>query len=367
MELKYPNKGIDGEVALYEDGDRLSNLRLLDIHVSIGGERVRAGGIAGVSTPDEHRGKGYSRKVMEGTTRFLRKQKVPAAFLFGIRHFYTKYGYAVVLPGYEAAVPVHYAKEIPKPAGYSWRRMGEQDYGEALRIYNRVCFPRTGMRARSTGAHGGFGKNISWSTIADPWVLAKGKKTVAYAVKEFRRESVILVEAAALDHEASVAMLHFLARDAMQCPAAEIAFKAPPDDPLVLNWIPYGGRVQVFREADGGPMARITHLESLLKGTLPLLEKRVGKGWSALFDTGEEKAVAWVSRTGTSNVAKATGKSRATVKIRTTPGGLAQLFFGYRSPEEMMGAGAVKASGKVPLAAKMFPMQYGHMMQRDHF
>ena len=56
------------------------------------------GGIAGVDTNEEHRNKGYSRRVMEDCTAFMTENGFDVAMLFGIPNFYPKFGYATVIP-----------------------------------------------------------------------------------------------------------------------------------------------------------------------------------------------------------------------------------------------------------------------------
>ena len=81
-----------------EDEEQVSGLGLREFQMRFGSAQLKMGGIEGVNTKEEHRNKGYSRRVMEVTMTFMAENGYDVSMLFGIRDFYHKFGYATVIP-----------------------------------------------------------------------------------------------------------------------------------------------------------------------------------------------------------------------------------------------------------------------------
>ena len=367
MHVRLPEKGTRGRIVLVDNhSNEFSGLWLDDFRISIGGVLVRAAGVGGVGTPKRHRGKGYSRRVMEATTEFLREREVPLALLFGIRHFYGKFGYAPVFGEHKMQVPVHPVKGMSPPKGYSWRRLKEKDCPAVARLYRRILQPRTGMRDRPVRRFSGFRLGSTWNTTTEGMGLFRSKRLAGYAVVDSQPENVTVAEAAAGSYADRVALLYFLARRASDVPTDTITIFAPPDDPLLVAWKPFGGVHTSGYECDGGAVARVTCLQALLRASAPILVERLPeKQFTITFDTGEEKAVLCVRGTETEVGSRPRGKPG--LSISTTPGGLAQLFFGYREPKEMRQAGDARSKGDRTLLGTLFPTAYAWMSRTDRF
>jgi len=263
-------------------------------------------------------------------------------------------------------VPVFLAKHAPEPKGYTFRRIEEKDMPALVEIYNKVCWPKTGMRARDAKTYKSFGKGTRWMAVPDPVGVFKRGALTAYAVLDIKPDGIEISETAALTYQDRMALLRYLTKEAIERNASEMVIHTAPDDPFIVACRRFGGEVKIPYDAVGGPMARIIHLENFLTQIAPLLRERAGHGWSALFDIGDQQALIEMSKFG-AEVEPAKKSARATVTIKTTPGGLAQLFYGYRGLEEMSLAGDVKVSGKAALANKFFRPEFAHMMPTDHF
>ena len=85
-------------LALGEDQPDVSRLWAPTFDMRIGSALVKMGGIAGVGTDEAHRMRGYSRLVLEESTRYFAETGHDVAVLFGIPDFYHRFGYAPVLP-----------------------------------------------------------------------------------------------------------------------------------------------------------------------------------------------------------------------------------------------------------------------------
>ena len=212
MEMKFPEKGFAGKVVL-KDGDKdVSWLWIQDMDISFSGHAVKTGGIAGVGTENEHRGKGYSRKILTSSVALMKKHKVPLSLLYGIRHYYTRYGYAVVYPDYRAGVHVFFAKRLPQPKGYVWRKIEPDDMPAVIRLYNKTCWPRTGMRARDPGKYRFF-KGSNWNAVPEPFGLFRKGKLCAYTVLDLKPDGVEVVDTASASYEDSMALVSCLAAE----------------------------------------------------------------------------------------------------------------------------------------------------------
>ncbi|MEM2410666.1 MAG: GNAT family N-acetyltransferase, partial [Thermofilaceae archaeon] len=72
------------KVTAFEGDAAVSWLYIIDVWLHYGASNVLAGGIAGVYTPREHRGKGFSAATLRYTIEWMREQGYPLSALFGI-------------------------------------------------------------------------------------------------------------------------------------------------------------------------------------------------------------------------------------------------------------------------------------------
>src|SRR2546423_11139250 len=128
------------------DGKSVSGLWLLDLRMRIGESFVRMGGIAGVGTSEEHRNRGYSRRVLEHSTRWMEENEFDCAILFGIDDFYHKFGYGVCLPDCRFEVRT---RDAERATGVlTARPFTAADVPAVSRIYEAACCDLTGCLQR---------------------------------------------------------------------------------------------------------------------------------------------------------------------------------------------------------------------------
>src|SRR3954469_12901323 len=82
------------ELVLELDGQKASRVVIVPMLMRLGAAVVRMDGIGGVETEEEHRNRGYSRRVMETAVEMMRAGDAALSTLFGIEDFYHKFGYA---------------------------------------------------------------------------------------------------------------------------------------------------------------------------------------------------------------------------------------------------------------------------------
>ena len=80
-------------------GERIvSWLWIVPFTLHIGKATVRMDGIGGVNTEEDCRHRGYSRRVLEATVARMKQGDAALSMLYGIPHFYPKFGYTTAGP-----------------------------------------------------------------------------------------------------------------------------------------------------------------------------------------------------------------------------------------------------------------------------
>jgi GNAT superfamily N-acetyltransferase len=64
----------DWNVVGYVEGILVTNVEILTRIITVAGEALRIGGIGGVATPPEHRGRGYASQAMRRAADFMRDE-----------------------------------------------------------------------------------------------------------------------------------------------------------------------------------------------------------------------------------------------------------------------------------------------------
>lgn len=88
--IQYENR-----IIAKEDGRIVSHVGIFPLTAAVGDARVRIGGIGGVATLPEFRGKGYMRKLMNYSVRKMKEDKYAISILWGDRQRYGNFGYEV--------------------------------------------------------------------------------------------------------------------------------------------------------------------------------------------------------------------------------------------------------------------------------
>ena len=98
LTIRQEPDGSSTRVDLKLDGKSVSRLWLSAHTLHIGEALVRMDGVGGVGTDEAYRSKGYSRRVLEASVEHMIKGDAALSMLYGIRDFYTKFGYATAGP-----------------------------------------------------------------------------------------------------------------------------------------------------------------------------------------------------------------------------------------------------------------------------
>jgi len=333
------------------DGKAVSRLWVLERRIRLLGEPVRMAGIGGVRTHEAHRKKGYARRLLEDTVRFMTDAGYSVSMLFGIPDFYDRYGYAPCLPEHRTVIATRDAERAAgAAAGCSVRRLQPDDFPFIVGLYDRHNRCRSASIIRDARNFRQFSKGSSWHVPADGAVfLDSGGRRVGYAVWDRTEHAVRAVEADASDPRTFPAILCELARIAVARRCGEVELFMPSDHPFVVFTRRFGCRSTVTYHRMGQGMMRILNQEPLFQQLLPALERRLP----------EQRRVRLRLETDLGTVRlllNPKGSRESRVTLRAPQHTLMQLVVGYRSAEDVLLDEGVEARGP---AAEVLDVLFG--------
>jgi predicted acetyltransferase len=366
-------------ISLMEGSEVLSNLSVLHMRMRIGSVIVRAGGIAGVGTPQQHRMKGYGSRVMEDSTSFMAAQGWELGLLLGIRDFYPRFGYAPVMSACSVVMRTREAETAR--VRHRTRRMRPEDKRTVLRIHNACDLLRTGSRVREMRYWDPFRKGSQWNTKAEGRMLLDARnRAVGYLIIDADKENTSVAEVGALSRDCCETIISLAAADAVAKRAGEITFHAPPDHPLTQTATRFGARVTVVRNRCGGAMGRVICQDALFAALAPELARRLERSEAAGFrgtlavrtELGESAleldrgTVRALGGGGGGGGGRGRGRAR---ELELPQSRLAQLVLGYRSIEDLLLEKGVSVRGAraAEVIGEMLPLQAAYIWTVDYF
>lgn len=356
-------------VELYLEGVKksVSGLWIVDHQMRVGSVTLRMAGVAGVSTNDQHRKKGYSRRVITRSVEYMREDGYDVSMLFGIRNFYPKFGYAATPFDYRVELA---AKSALQAEGvFQTRSLEDKDLAAIRVIYEMNNSMRSGSVTR-TDEWEGFSRGSGFDVGTRPCVVVNHlDEVLGYFVWDDTEDRSMVSEAGASHPAVWHSMVHAFAQRAEKLQHEGIQLLIPPDHPLSLVCKRYGCRIQIACPSDGGGMMRIVNLGSTFRKLLPELSRRwlhSDLGWHGCLrlctDIGE--VCLKLSRTGVE-----LGESEHEIRSLTIPQTkLTQLLIGYRTAAEVQSDEGVE----IPTSAlswlnALFPASYPYIWWSDRF
>jgi len=134
-------------VALVLHEQVVSFLTIIPLTIAVGQARVQVAGIGGVETLEQHRKKGYSRRVLEASVLHMRRGPAALSMLYGIPDFYPKFGFATAGPEYALQVR-SLSPGAPLPEGWTQRRGRPEDGTAIHRLYEQYTSHAVGAVQR---------------------------------------------------------------------------------------------------------------------------------------------------------------------------------------------------------------------------
>ena len=367
-------------IAIEENGEFVSQLRISMRHIRLGSEVGLLGGIGDVATNPAHRERGYGSACLREAIRFMQEASCCLSSLgTGRFSFYRRLGWEIACPGYR----VQLSTAGPPPEaldGFGRRRFRMPDDLPAVMALFEAYNAGRLMSVARTETY--WRRQLGFSMKepgGGPWGYAKedpngfivitdrARDIVAYARSHRGDERHQVVEAVARDRRAALALLAHLGEQFRH--RREIVIDEPPDSLIAdVALADCGGSCTVSRS---GNLIRIIDLRRLFELMAPELGLRL-KSSELADNTGALRlkteigsvTIAWDH--GDVGLSRVTKGWRLEVPHRR----LAQMITGYRSPqsvlEELGRLGDVEPALARALAV-LFPTRYPHTHVLDRF
>ncbi|MDA0745270.1 MAG: GNAT family N-acetyltransferase [bacterium] len=354
------------KVFLTENGEEASRLWVHLKTLRIGSVNVRIGGIGGVGTQPEHRLKGYASLVMDESTVLMQDLNLDIGFLFGIRDFYHRFGYAVAFSSPTLQVKIEdlcRAKSIVPT-----RVMKKADGPRVARLYNHLNTQLTATVVRPQ----------TWSYFEYAPVFQKPGRAIltlgnrgqisGYTVFDTQDDRFLVSEIGGNNHTTFETLATLLGRRARQAGVDTVTFHLPETHAFVAHCARYGCRLAIEHHRNAGPMARIIHLKPLLEKLVPEFNRRLGMQVHPLQTslTLKTDIGSLGLKLQDSSVVITPGRSKKVVELPQRL--LTQLVFGYRSVADILhDPDAGISPGAQPALTALFPKQPAYMWWSDRF
>jgi predicted acetyltransferase len=393
MTIRTTDEGRWHHRELLVDDEVVSELSVIDYEIRIGTAHVRMAGIGGVHTDGAHRMKGYARRLLEDTVRYMTDGGYDVSMLFGIAKFYPKFGYAMCLPSYKFTIQTRDAEDagqlIQHPDRCRTRpsrtRSSKDADAQALSaIYEqnnqgRVCSVVRSPAYFEQLIQKNLGHGTWWNVSVEArlWEDAEGQP-MAYAAWDKSDEAVNVVEVASRDDSLFPTLLYAFVQDAIEKRCGKIALYMPLDHPFAEFAQRYGGKWEIKCPRDGGGMMRVLNQDTLFEKLAPELTRRLRASELAQFtgslaiqtDLGVtaiqiQQGVLTVS-TSQDNAAEPGLSADLTVSLSQDK--LMQLLAGYRPARDVLNDPDVQAQGDIlPVLDALFPKAIPYVWLPDHF
>jgi GNAT superfamily N-acetyltransferase len=403
--VKHPSGTSD--VLLQLHGRQVSRVVIVPMVMRIGAAVVRMDGIGGVSTEEEFRNRGYSRRVMETAVQQMRRGDAALSTLFGIEDFYQKFGYettgpeyTVVLPLADAAAPTH-----ALPRGWRFRPLTADDMPAVMRLYHSNTRRATGALVRhdagddpsETERLAGFNPDVrkiglrAWNRLqaiaiepgedACRVLVDERGRIVAYAWfganwwmgvrRRDRPRAFHITEAMARDTEAADSLLVACRTwaDEARSDCDSIALAIPPEGLVAWGAAYEGGQMLAVYTRGGHFMGRVLDVGRLLWQLLPELAARARSvrlpfQGRLTFRTEEGEAAIVITA---DNVLVDSGVNGGLV-VELPQTALARLCLGGFDPADLLARLPNRPDREVEaLLQVLFPRRMPHIYPMDRF
>lgn len=284
------------DVELVDGETVVSSCEIVPLSLRIGRAVVRMDGIADVKTAEEHRYRGFARRVLTRAMQRMEEGDASLTMLYGITDFYPKFGYTTVGP--ESTIALTPLDEAPDLLhGYQVRPFEENDLPAMQRLYDQLT-------ARSVGAAIRPRDGYPWTALLETpaggastncrVIVESGSTVVAYvwrgenlrfvrAHSRYNPDDLVLGEVVAVEPSAADVALTVARRW-----AAEESERRGRDCGRVLFFTPHQGPVAAAAMQipstlsrgygpDGGWMARVLSTRRLLSSLQPELCVRLAE------------------------------------------------------------------------------------------
>jgi predicted acetyltransferase len=370
------------------DGEAVSWIFTVEYDHHFGPASLRMGGISGVATPEQYRGKGYSRRCLENANRWMRKSGFDVAMLYGIGgDFYPKFGYVEAFPDIAHLFRLEQLRFVADPGNWACLDYSPEKHAAAvLAMYQKANANISGPAVRPK----------TWRNFSTCGNLANGRKPTAKVFMLHGKPAAYWTCADDLQGEFRVmelgwaapaafpGLLHAIGKFAASFKRTTVFFHQPNDLLFTQYLVKFGTISRVTSRRDGGAMVRVINAASALSKLTPILTQRFqpslcgSSGALRLRTAADDVRLTWRNNvvSAMAEDARFAKSRRKTAKapsgvggeIRLTQQALAQLLFGYRSAEALAAEGSLKGfSRSVRCLSAFFPVGSHWFWHADYF
>jgi hypothetical protein len=366
-------------VALMRGDEELSRTLVVPMVLQLGAATVRMDGIGGVATPEQHRNQGYSRRVLEAAVDFMRSGDAPLATLYGIPHYYPKFGFATLGPEWTVQ-PRRLDERHALPEGVATRPGAPGDLAAIQRLYREETALQYGAVVRDDEwwAWGEIEKALQPGT-GEARVVERGNAVVGYALRasncwwmqHLERDtppSLKIGEAFAEDATTADAVLAMCRVWAIELEQPTLTLAIPPTGRVGQAAQLQNCRIEALYGDEQEFMGRVTGLVSLLRAMAPELAARWRQVSAAtppfaitIGADGERATVV-----GDENGIDVSADRPGDLAVELAPGDVARLVFGGFETDLALDRAGVPAPAWAVMRV-LFPKRVPYIYPLDRF
>ncbi len=332
----------------------------------IGRATLSFGGFGNVFTRREHRGKGYSRRVLQRALAVMAGDGRDLGMLFGIPDFYEKFGFRTALNDYR--VEIAGRTVVGGPMSLRARRLPAGRHAEVLPLY-RHCLRDVGFGVdRRRSSWPGYLRGATYRSRPIVTAFYRRRKMVGYLLEDDDPKAVRVPELAAADDDVLRWMLTWLGRRCRRKVCEKIEMFLSPTHPASRLAVELGAEFSRTTRATGGGMMRILGLQRTVEKVRPELEAR----WAGSPLAGRRVEVTFDTDLGWAELALAPcGHRRGPSirgRVRLRQDRLVQLLVGYQPADRLAGCADVRIPRRLVRAMEiLFPEYHPSILPTNCF
>jgi len=379
-----PNSDGSTTVELTVDDVSVSRATIIPMTIRIGAATVRMDGIGGVATDDPHRHRGYSRRVMDHALELMKRGDAPLTTLYGIQHFYPRFGYATV--GGEATIRLLSVEEDRDlPEGCETRSGRLPDLSRLETLYVDGTRDAVGALVRPDDGVGWRQMEASLGNEGDECIVVtdEADEVIGYAWRapgywwmarwsERDPEVFTIAEAFAVSPRAADALLAACRRWAAAHGAGRAELAIPGTGALGMTVALQDTVTAVRHSRDAQFMGRSIGVHDLMTAIQPELERRwraARTEWTGTLElrTGEDavRITLWDEDVEVVPADDSDGRADSLV-IESSPGNVARVVLGSFDPAELLARSGTSPDA-IEVMAVLFPKRQPHIAPADRF
>jgi GNAT superfamily N-acetyltransferase len=372
------------KVALMIGDQDVSRTFIVPMTLRIGEAAVRMDGIGGVGTEEEHRNRGYSRRVLEAAVEHMKRGEAPLSTLYGIQNFYPRFSYSTV--GSEPTLRLlHVDRERDLAPGTGSRPGRAVDLPRIRTLYDDGTRDAVGAVIREDSGVAWRQMMTSLSEDRDDVLVVtdEADEVVAYAwrapecwwMQSWERRDpapLKIAEAFAVSPRAADSLLAASRAWAASRGQSTVEFAMPATGHLGMAAMLQDTVTSQLHHRDAEFMGRSTGVHDLMTALAPELSRRwraMRTAWRGMLqirteDDGVDLAID--DEDVTVLDAASDADAAETLVIEMSCGTIARLALGAFEPEPLLARAGTSPDVSEVLAV-LFPRRDGYIFPADRF